>query len=224
MDLGYAYVETDVHVSADGVVYAFHDVSLSRMAGDEAAIETLVAEQVDAVVMGGRAPIPRLADVLVALPSTRFNIDVKTDAGVEPTLAVVAEARAEERVCLASFSDARLRRIRSLAPGVATSFGPAEVAALRLGPVELVRAHGVRRGGLAVQVPERRGRVTVVNEAFVRHAHDLGLFVHVWTVDDPDAMHRLLDLGVDGIVTDRPDVLRDVLVDRGEPWPPVVPS
>ncbi|RYJ05840.1 MAG: hypothetical protein EON52_09470, partial [Actinomycetales bacterium] len=95
VELGYAYVETDVHVSADGVVYAFHDLSLSRMTGDEAAIETLTGDQVDAVVMGGRAPIPRLSAVLEALPATRFNIDVKSDAAVEPTLDVIARAGAQ---------------------------------------------------------------------------------------------------------------------------------
>lgn len=211
-------------MSADGVVYAFHDLDLSRMTGDDAAIETLTAEQVDAVVMGGRAPIPRLADVLAALPTTRFNIDVKSDAAVEPTLAAIADAGAESRVCLASFSDARVRRVRSLAPGVATALSPVEIALLRLAPSRALQGHGARRGAVAAQVPERRGRFTVVTRGFVERAHAAGILVHVWTVDDPADMHRLLDLGVDGLVTDRPDVLRDVLVERGAPWPPAVPS
>lgn len=206
------------------MVYAFHDLDLSRMTGDESAIETLTADQVDAVVMGGRAPLPRLADVLTALPTTRFNIDVKSDAAVEPTLDTIAQAGAHDRVCLATFSDARMRRIRSLAPGLATALSPVEIALLRLAPLRILQAHGARRGAVAAQVPEHRGRFTVVTRGFVERAHAAGILVHVWTVDDPADMHRLLDLGVDGIVTDRPDVLRDVLVERGTPWPPAVPS
>lgn len=211
-------------MSADGVVYAFHDLSLSRMTGDEAAIETLTGDQVDAVVMGGRAPIPRLSAVLEALPATRFNIDVKSDAAVEPTLDVIARAGAQDRVCLATFSDARMRRIRELAPGLATALSPVEVALLRLAPLRRLQACGARRGAVAAQVPERRGRVRVVTRGFVERAHAAGILVHVWTVDSAVDMHRLLDLGVDGIVTDRPDVLRDVLVERGAPWPPAVSS
>jgi glycerophosphoryl diester phosphodiesterase len=216
VSLGYRYLETDVHVSRDRVVYAFHDEHLGRLTGVDTPIADLVAEEVDAVRVVGKEPVPRLGDLLEAFPDARFNIDVKADAAVEPTVEVVRAHGAEERVCLASFSDARLARLRRLCPEAARSAGPVEVAALRLGPVRWVRRLAARRGVHCVQVPVRRGPVRVVTPGFVRQAHATGLQVHVWTVDDPDEMRHLLDLGVDGIVTDRPDVLRDVLTARGE--------
>ena len=215
VELGYTYLETDVHASRDGVVYAFHDSDLSRLGGSPEGICDLPSGRVDAVRLMEREPIPRLATLLAELPSVRLNIDVKSDHAVEPTLRVLREADALDRVCLASFSDARLRRIRRLEPGVATSAGPAEVAAVVLGPVRAVRSLAVRSGAVCLQVPQRRGPVPVVTERTIANAHDLGLAVHVWTVDDPEEMRSLLRTGVDGIVTDRPDLLRQVLIETG---------
>ena len=116
---------------------------------------------------------------------------------------------------LASFSDARLARIRTLAgPRVATSLGRGEVARLRISswtgmPLRLPGS------AVAAQVPGRHGRVPIVDRRFLARAHRLGLQVHVWTIDDPAEMTRLLDLGVDGIMTDRLEVLREVYATRG---------
>ena len=216
--LGYRYLETDVHASRDGVVYAFHDEHLGRLTGVDTPLADLTAEEVDAVRVVGKEPVPRLATLLEAFPHARFNIDVKSDAAVVPTVEVLRAAGAQERVCLASFSGRRLAHLRRLCPEAARSAGPLEVAALRLGPVTAIRRYAARRGVHCLQVPVRRGPVTIVTPRFVRHAHATGLQVHVWTVDDPDEMRYLLDIGVDGIVTDRPDVLRDVLTERGA-WP-----
>jgi glycerophosphoryl diester phosphodiesterase len=216
VDLGYRYLETDVHTSRDGVVYAFHDVELKRMTGTVSAFRDLDAAGIDAIRIGGREPIPRLADLLDAFPEARFNIDVKADDAVEPTLDVLRRSGALERVCLASFSEARLVRMRAGAPGVPTCYSPAEIARLRFGPLDRIRSHGARHGGACVQVPARRGRVTVVTPGFVHRAHRLGAPVHVWTIDDPAEMRYLLDIGVDGLISDRVDVLRDVLRERGQ--------
>jgi glycerophosphoryl diester phosphodiesterase len=215
VDLGYRYLETDVHTSRDGVVYAFHDVELTRMTGTVSAFRDLDAAGIDAIKVGGVEPIPRLAELLEAFPDARFNIDVKADDAVEPTLDVLRQADALDRVCLASFSDPRLMRLRAAVPDVPTAFTPAEIARLRLAPLRRGRAHGVRRGGTCVQVPFRQGRLTVVTPGLVARAHDLGLQVHVWTIDDPAEMRYLLDIGADGLMSDRIDVLRDVLVERG---------
>ncbi|WP_375003593.1 glycerophosphodiester phosphodiesterase [Aeromicrobium sp. CTD01-1L150] len=216
VELGYTYLETDVHASRDGVVYAFHDLDLARLTGSSDAIATLESSQVDAVRLGDVEPIPRLTTLLQELPHARLNIDVKSDEAVEPTVRTLHECDALERVCLASFSGRRLRRIRELVPQVATSTGPAEVAAVRLGPTRRLRARAVRAGAQCLQVPVRHGPVTVVSRTFVSRAHDLGMQVHVWTVDDPHEMRSLLQMGVDGIVTDRPDVLKDVLIEAGD--------
>ena len=216
VDLGYRYLETDVHSSRDGVVYAFHDIELSRMTGTVSAFRDLDSEAIDAIRVGGREPIPRLSELLETFPEARFNIDAKADDAVDPMLDVLRKADALDRVCLASFSEARLLRMRAGAPATPTCLSPGEIARLRLAPLRNSQARGVRRGGACLQVPSRHRRLTLVTPGFVRRAHDLGLPVHVWTVDDPDEMRYLLSIGVDGLMSDRVDVLRDVLLERGQ--------
>ncbi|XVV11166.1 glycerophosphodiester phosphodiesterase [Actinoplanes sp. CA-131856] len=216
--LGYRYVETDVHATTDGVPVVFHDSSLLRLTGTARRIGALTWPDLRTVRVGGAAAIPRLDEVLDAWPAIRFNIDVKADDATAPTVAAVRRAGATGRVLLASFSDRRLARVRALAgPSIATSMGPASVARLRLASLWGVRLKPPPSIA-AAQVPARQGPVTVVDRRFVATAHRSGLQVHVWTVDDPAEMTRLLDLGVDGIMTDRPEILRNVYRERGA-WP-----
>jgi glycerophosphoryl diester phosphodiesterase len=207
--LGYTYLETDVHATADGVLVAFHDPDLSRTCGRPGTIGVLPWREVAAARVDGREPIPLLEDLIGAFPAARFNIDCKSDAAVQPLVDAVRRLDCLERICIGSFSDRRLRRIRAaLGTGLCSSFGPAQVASL-------VSSGRVPWGGQVAQVPVRMGRVTVVSPRTVAAAHRRGLHVHVWTIDEPDEMHRLLDLGVDGIMTDRPQRLKDVLAARG---------
>lgn len=215
VDLGYRYLETDVHVTTDGVAVAFHDDDLARTCGRPGRIAELTWAEVATARVEGREPIPRLDDLIAAWPQTRWNLDCKSDSAIDALVDVLERLDVLQRVCVGSFSDRRLRTLRArLGPSLCTSLGP--VATARL--VAASRTHRVvaRPGGLAAQVPLRQGPVPVVTPAFVRTAHRLGLQVHVWTVDDPGEMHRLLDLGVDGIMTDRPAVLREVLEQRGQ--------
>ncbi|HYN92708.1 MAG TPA: glycerophosphodiester phosphodiesterase family protein [Pilimelia sp.] len=217
--LGYRYVETDVHATADGVPVVFHDECLQRLTGRAGRVDALRWADLATVRVGGAAAVPALADVLTAWPDVRFNIDVKADAAVVPAVRAVLAAGAADRVLLASFSDARLARLRSLAgPAVATSLGMRSVARLRAGSLT-GRRLALPPSVAAAQVPPRYRGLPVVDRRFVSYAHRLGLHVHVWTIDEPAEMHRLLDLGVDGIMTDRVDVLRDVYSSRGL-WPP----
>jgi glycerophosphoryl diester phosphodiesterase len=213
--LGYQYIETDVHVTADGVPVVFHDARLERLTGRPGRIDAFRWADLATVRVGGAAVIPRLEDVLHAWPQVRFNIDVKVDAGVDPTVSAVHRLGAQDRVLLASFSDARLVRLRAAGgPGTATSLGMRAVARLRVAALtgRLLR---LPPGVVAAQVPVRYGPVPVLDRRFLHHAHRLGLQVHVWTIDDPAEMAALLDLGVDGIMTDRVDILRDVYANRG---------
>ncbi|MBC7595264.1 MAG: glycerophosphodiester phosphodiesterase [Kineosporiaceae bacterium] len=216
VDLGYRYLETDVHCSADGVVYAFHDDNLERLTGDSSAIRNISSHTIDQARLGGHEPIPKMGDLLDALPEARFNIDIKSDAAVDPTLDLIESRGAEDRVCFASFSHDRLLRIRARLPHAASSMSPREVAWLKLGPNAAARSYGRNHGAVCAQVPHHQGRITVVTRRFVERAHALGVQVHVWTIDDPAEMNQLLDLGVDGLVSDRIDVLKDVLSARGQ--------
>ena len=214
--LGYRYLETDVHATRDGVLVAFHDDKLDRVTDRRGRLADLDWAEVRRALVDGREPIPLLEDLLGAWPDVRVNIDPKHDAAVEPLAAVLQRTGAIDRVCIGAFSDRRLARIRALVgPGLCTSLGPRQVAVL-----SAVAAGGGGRGGRLVapcaQVPARAGRVPVVTGRFVEAAHHRGLQVHVWTIDDPAEMERLLDLGVDGLMTDRPQVLKEVLERRGE--------
>jgi glycerophosphoryl diester phosphodiesterase len=212
--LGYRYVETDAHVTSDGVVLAFHDDHLDRVTDRAGRIADLPWSEVRTALVDGREPIPLLEDLLGAWPDLRVNIDPKDDSVVEPLATVLTRTGSIPRVCIGSFSDRRIERLRSmLGTGLCTSLGPAAVARLR------ASSYGIghrRPDGCCVQVPVQAKGVTIVDERFLRTAHDLDLPVHVWTVDEPDEMERLLELGVDGLMTDRPAVLRDVLVRRAE--------
>ncbi|MBD0692420.1 glycerophosphodiester phosphodiesterase [Streptomyces sp. CBMA123] len=216
--LGYRYLETDVHATADGVLVAFHDSRLDRVTDRAGAVAELPWAEVRRARIGGSEPVPLLEDLLGAFPGARFNVDVKAAPAVGPLVETIRRTNAWDRVCVGGFSDSRLAAVRAAAgPRLATSLGPREVARLRLrslaGP--LLPKRGARFAGICAQVPERHRGIPVVDRAFVRAAHRLGLQVHVWTVDDPTRIRALLDLGVDGIMADRIDVLRDVLGERG---------
>ncbi|MFY1670697.1 glycerophosphodiester phosphodiesterase [Plantactinospora sp. WMMB334] len=216
--LGYRYVETDVHATADAVPVIFHDATLHRMTGEHGRIAGLRWADLRAIRVGGAAAVPRLDEVLGAWPQVRFNVDVKADGAVAATVRTVDRSGAGDRVLLASFSDARLARLRVLAgPRIATSLGLRGVARLRLASLanrRLVLPPSV----VAAQVPVRYRGVRVVDRRFVDYVHRLGLQVHVWTIDDVTEMNELLDLGVDGIMTDHVDVLREAYQSRGH-WP-----
>lgn len=210
---GFDYLETDVRLSADGVVFAIHDETLERLTGSAAAVHELTADELDRQLLGDAEPLLRMSTLLEEFPAARFNVDVKSDDVVEPMCRLVAAHGATARVCIGSFSHGRIVQTRKLAPAMATSASWVEVARLRLAPAWTLRRWKPR--ATCVQVPVRRGPLTIVTPALLARSRRLGLQVHVWTIDDATEMHRLLDLGVDGIVTDRTDVLRDVLVARG---------
>ena len=218
---GYTHVETDVHATEDGVLVVHHDATLRRVAGHPGVLRTMPWADLAGVRLRGREPLPRLEEVLEALPDTRFNVDLKAQGAVAPMLRLLERDDVAERVAVASMDESRLQTVRARF-GDRVVTGLARRSALRLRgravtpsllrrPLDRVlRVHG----DLA-QLPVRLGALTVIDPAMVAAAHALGIEVHVWTVDRTSEMHRLLDLGVDGLMTDRPDLLRDVLVTRG---------
>ncbi len=214
VNLGYRYIETDVHVTSDGVLVAFHDDRLDRVTDGTGLIESLTWAEVGAARVDGIEPIPLFEDLLGAFPDLRMNIEPKSDRAVEVLAETLLRANAVDRVLIGSFADRRVARARALlGDDLCTSLGPKGVGRL------LAASRGVGRPKfqeVAAQVPTSMKGVPLVTERFVGAAHRLGLHVHVWTIDDPAEMDRLLDLGVDGIMTDRPAVLREVLERRGQ--------
>jgi len=224
--LGYDYMETDVHLTADSVVVVIHDPVLDRVADRPGVLRELTWAEVRCARLADGGPIPRLDELLAAWPELRWNLDAKHDAVVGPLVETVRAAGALQRVCVTAFSDARIADARRLAgPLLCTSTGPAATAALRaasLAPRSLRRWGGSRGASPgpagALQVPPRWHGLPVVDNRLVTAAGQRGLALHVWTVDDEAEMDRLLDLGVDGIMTDRPSLLRRVLTRRAQ-WP-----
>lgn len=212
LSAGATHLETDVHASLDGIAVLSHDADLARL-GRNVRVDQLTLAELKRIPLGEGQTFCSLAEALDAFPEALFNIDVKADAAIEPTAAAILEHRALNRVLITSFAEDRRRATAALLPGVATSASsPVVVRALvaaALGSVGLARR--VLRGFAAVQVPERFGVMRVVTARFVRVMHACGVEVHVWTVNDPADMRRLLGLGVDGLVTDRCDVAVDVI-------------
>lgn len=209
--LGYRYLETDVRVTADGVALAFHDARLNRMTDGSGRIDRLRWTDVRRARILGREPIPLLSEVLSAFPQARVNIDVKAATSIRPTIDAIRRAGALDRVCVGAFSSRRIATVRrELGPQLCTSAGPRGVITLRI--ARRLRGQGIR----CVQAPALIGRRAFITARYVQDAHEAGLQVHAYTVNDPAEMRRLLDLGVDGIMSDKAEVLRDVLIERGQ--------
>jgi glycerophosphoryl diester phosphodiesterase len=210
INLGYRYVETDVHASADGQLLAFHDNNLLRTCGENIDIASTNWSTLSNARIDGTDPIPLLEDLLGSWPDVRINIDCKADTALQPLLDTLRRTNSLDRVCIGSFSDKRLARIRAeLGPDVCTSMGPGEVARL------VLRSHSrlpipVSQHALCAQVPVKQGPIPVVTRATIATARALGIHVHVWTIDDPIEIGRLLDMGVDGVMTDDTVALKSV--------------
>jgi len=233
--LGYSYIETDVHATADGELVVFHDDTLDRLTDLSGPIADLPYREIATARVLGSEPIPRLEDVLGTWPDVRFNVDVKESHAVAPFARAVRRTGTADRVCVASFSQARIRQVRAaLGPDVCTSLTQSGVTALKIAslfrtltppqahpdrPLALPAALRPRFRAACVQVPPFHRGIAVITPSLLRAAHAYGMQVHAWTIDDPAEMRTLLDLGVDGIMTDDPVTLRDVLVERGQ-WRP----
>ncbi|MFE9258318.1 glycerophosphodiester phosphodiesterase [Streptomyces sp. NPDC006879] len=213
-EAGYRYFETDVHAALDGKLVAFHDATLDRVTDATGRICELPWRQLSKVRVGGTEPLPLFEHLLEEFPAARWNVDLKAESALFPLVDLIARTRSWNRVCVSSFSERRVARAQKIAgPRLATSYGVRGVLGLRLRSFAIPAA--LRSGAVAAQVPEVQSGVRVVDRRFVRTAHERGLQVHVWTVNEAERMEALLDMGVDGIMTDRIDVLRTVLEKRG---------
>ncbi|WP_420803207.1 glycerophosphodiester phosphodiesterase [Streptomyces spiramyceticus] len=211
---GYRYFETDVHATADGRLVAFHDATLDRVTDVRGRIAALPWRDVSRARVAGTEPLPLFEELLEEFPDARWNVDIKAEPALGPLVDLVRRTGAWDRVCVGSFNENRVARAQRLAgPRLATSYGTTGVLGLWL------RARSVpatlRRSAVCAQVPEVQNGIRVVDHRLVRTAHALGLQVHVWTINDPGRMTALLDLGVDGIMTDHIETLRTVLTERG---------
>jgi glycerophosphoryl diester phosphodiesterase len=217
--LGYAYLETDARSTSDGRLIAFHDADLDRVTDRTGAVRRLSWREVSAARIHGTEEIPLLEDLIGTFGELRFNIDLKDEGTIAPLAGLLKRTGAWDRVCITSFSGARLLAAqRSLDRPVCLAVTPAAIAAVRyLGFPGLAMARRLARSGAqCAQVPRR-----IATREFIRRSHELGLQVHVWTLNTRAEIERALDLGADGVMTDNVLLLREILIERGQ-WHPRV--
>ena len=227
VELGYRHLETDLHITRDGVLVCIHDDTVDRTTNGTGPVDSFTSEEISALDAGYRhaasdghrfraegVKVPRFEEVVEAFPDASFVVDLKTEGLAGPFAHLIDRLGIHERLIVGAFSDERLNEFRQLTGGkVATSTGPALSRAWLLASRVGKGAGGEAQ---ALQLPIQTRGIRVVDAKLVNAAHDAGLQVHVWTVNQEDEMTRLLDLGVDGLVTDRPDLLKQLLISRGE--------
>lgn len=220
VQLGYRYVETDVHRTADGVVVALHDDTLDRTTDGEGVVSQRAWGEIQRLTVSGGGRVPRLEELLDAFPDLRINLDCKDPDTVPFLVPLLQQHDVLERVCVGSFHHRTVTTLREeLGDDLCTAATSREVrlvVAASAAPRRSRRALTFAINADCVQVPVRDGRTRIVTDRFIETCHDAGLPVHVWTIDDASEMHELLDLGVDGLMTDRPGTLRDVLSRRAQ--------
>jgi len=219
--LGVRYLETDVRLTADGALVVFHDANLDRVTDGRGAINRLSLADVRRLRVGNVHAIPTLTELLEQFPDACFTIDLKDEAGVGQLARVLIQTGSAHRVCVAGAWDSWLRRLREqVGPELNTALGWRHLATLVASSHARVGLARMRLSGAFAHVPLRVGRLPVYGERLIARARAVGISIIVWTVDDPHEMHRLLDAGVSGIITDRPDLLREVLISRDQWTPP----
>ena len=170
---------------------------------------SLHSDEIDELILFDKYKIPTLESTLQKFPDTLFQIDVKTDEVVLPTMEVIKKTNSTDKVCIASFSSKRLKQVHKLYPEICLSMGPFEVIKLLLASFGLYRnkVPGKLFANSYISIQDK-----VSNKRFINYIHSIGLKIHVWTINDEDTMQKLIDLGVDGIITDRPKALKDLFI------------
>lgn len=217
LKLGFRYLEIDVRTTRDGVVMVFHDERLERVTDGSGRLADHSFAELSSVRVRGKERIPTLAEVFERWPDARLNVDIKDDASVQPFVEVIEQLGVHERVLVASFSDRRrLRVLRRLSRPTASSAGMAINALIKaLSPFGVTGWVARLSRVDCLQVPRRFRGVPVVTSGFVRRCNRAGIPVHVWTINERPLMEALLAQGVSGLISDRADVLSELMHDRG---------
>lgn len=208
--IGCKYIETDVQVSLDGIPYIFHDESLERITGIKSIFSSITSSEIDKIRIFKDHPIPKLDTALKEFPELFFQIDLKTDLVAIPALEVIKKNNAEKRVCIASFNSNRLKQVKESYPEMCLSMGPKEVAKL------LLASFGLFKGeipGDCLQVPIYSHGIKVVTKRFIKFVQSKNLKIMVWTINDKKTLKKLINMNVDGIITDTPKLLTELLND-----------
>jgi len=211
-EIGSDIIETDIQLSSDGIPYIFHDDDLKRIPGVEKNFNELLASEIDELKIFDDCKIPTLEETLKQFPNTKFQIDFKTDEVVDPAIEIINKLpHIKKNLCVASFSSQRLQKIKSKLSDVTYSMGPHEVLKL------LLKSFGIYRGeisGDCLQIPIYRYGIKIVTRRFVDFCKRENIKISVWTINSIEEMDYLIDLDVDGIITDKPKALINLLASK----------
>lgn len=206
--IGCKFIETDVQVSSDGIPYIFHDNDLKRILNKSIKFSSLSSHEIDNLRIFGSNKIPKLEETLIEFPNLYFQIDFKTDEVAMPALEVIKRTKSNERVCIASFNSKRLSLVRENSPELCISMGPIEVLNTVLSRFKL---YGSAIPGDCLQIPIYYYGLRLVTKKFVDYVQSKGLKIMVWTINDINTFNYLIDLNVDGIITDKPKLLFETI-------------
>lgn len=212
LEIGSDIIETDIQLSSDGIPYIFHDDDLKRIPGIEKNFNELLASEIDELNIFDDCKIPTLEETLKQFPNTKFQIDFKTDEVVDPAIEIINKfPHIKKNLCIASFSSQRLQKIKSKLSDVTYSMGPHEVLKL------LLKSFGIYRGeisGDCLQIPIYRYGIKIVTRRFVDFCKLENIKISVWTINSIEEMDYLIGLDVDGIITDKPKALINLLASK----------
>lgn len=213
-ELGYRIIETDVQSSSDGVLYCFHDDHLQCTTGDPRKFENVHSQDIDQLRINGMHAIPKLAELFEAFPEAYFNIDIKSWSATGPFIALATSMNACDRLCVGSFNQRRIKAVTSSLSQSppARSLGTGGVARFYL--KHLLNWPGNIRANCA-QLPVSYFGIKLITPQTLVYAKSKGLKIHVWTINQADEIQRLIDLGVDGIMTDDCVLLKSILEKNG---------
>ncbi|WP_168583206.1 glycerophosphodiester phosphodiesterase family protein [Gephyromycinifex aptenodytis] len=214
--LGFRYLESDLRVTADGELICFHDATLDRVTQGRGPVHQYRMAQLRSLRVQGCEPIATLQEALEAFPHTYFCVDLKDERAIAPLISALRCPGVAQRLCVAGAWDGWLADVRTQVPTVATSLGWQSLSVLLACARAGVRPPRSVATGEFAHVPVKLGSVPIFAERIVQMAHDLGIRIVTWTVDEAERMHQLLDAGVDAVISDRPDVLREVMLERGQ--------
>lgn len=210
---GATHVESDTHATKDGTAVLFHDDDLERVAGISAKISELRIADLRSLALRNGSKVPTLGEVFERFPDLYLNLDIKSEQAVEPTVRAIEDHRAHDRVLVSSFSEARRSKaLRLLTKPVATSASMRLVVLAWASHTFLLGAgfKSLTRDIDAFQIPPARGPIKFATRSFIQRVKRANNEVHFWTINEPSEMVRLIDLGADGIVTDRVDILTNL--------------
>ena len=212
VSIGYKYLETDVHPNADNKLMAFHDSSVDRVTNYKGKICNFTSSELKKIKVKGKFQIPFLEDLIESFSKSFFSIDMKSDQSVKPLIKLIKSMNAVDRVCFASFSQDRLDYVRDEFDNKCiTSMGPREIIKTKISSIINFKHKIIPK---ISSLPISRYRIKLLNKRHINFLKSLNIKVIAWTINDVEAINKLIDLGVDGIMTDNISVLKKILIKK----------